>query len=650
MNGGYRRYGAVRTLAVLISGTVLAGCAGPSTRVLPRGEAPSKAFQEEIPLLEAANPVYIQESLRCLASEPRPSGSIGEIRAVEYMEKMLSGYGYEVERQSYTYETDGGMAEGCNLSGLRTSANQDGDILLIGTWHDTVSISPGAGKNGSGAAMFLEIARLLSALPTDTELRFVSFSGHEDGLMGVRHYVSRLSEREKQRIIGAVMLKPSGCQAGGELVIGTADGRGTMVGNMLREASGYEYSQMWSYQAAPGGENSVFMREEIPAVSIGQQFGSYEADTPLDLSSSVDAEALAQAAETVCSVAAEIMDARTPSMMAKSHSYNDRNYSFVQTKDTPSWFGETIETVQAGTGRTGMHLTVNMDSDGKTIEKYQFRMKWFGADQLITTNYYFTDGKLERIVPEAWEAGISFEEMKGLLEGFYGSSVGENKGASGIEYDWKDPEGGRFFALIPEEDRYLLEIREYTPDLAVLETRNGDGSLQEALKADSRCDACMELIAKVLPEMTGLEKITFFTDGAGGKSSYLTVMEHSTDREGEETAGWELGLDPANVLYQSGGWRDYTETVKKLTGFYGEILAKTKPELEKAYTSLQKDGASPDFSTAFTMFVLTDQPDETPGDWKEEVRFFYQSDECVDYRSQVRQNLKIQTEERAVTE
>lgn len=650
MNGWNRRWGAVQTLAVLVSGAVLAGCAGPSTRVLPRGQAPSRTVQEDIPLLEEADSLDIQKSLSRLAAEPRPAGSSGEKKAVDYMEQTLSHYGYKTERQTYTYETEEGMAEGCNLSGLRTSGNPDGDILLIGTWHDTAVSSPGAGKNGSGAAMFLEIARLLSELPTDTELRFVSFSGHEDELMGVRHYVSRLSDREKQRMIGAVMLEPSGCQAGGELVIGTADGRGTMVGNMLREASGYEYSQMWSYQAAPGGETSVFMREEIPAVSIGQQFESYEADTPLDLSSGIDAEALAQAAETVCSVAAEIMDARTPSMMAKSHSYNDRDYSFEQTKDTPSWFGESIETVQAGTGRTGRHLTVSMDSEGRTTERYQFHMKWFGSDQIMETSYYFTDGKLERIVPEAWEAGISFEEVKGLLEGFYGSPAGENKGTSGTEYDWQDPEGGRFFALIPEDGRYVLEIREYTPDPVVLEMRNGDGSLREALRADSRCDACMDLIAKVLPEMTGLEKITFFTDGAGRESSYLTVMEHAADRESTEAAGWELGVDPADILYQSGGWRDYTETVKQLTGFYGEILAKTEPELEKAYAALQKDGASPDFSTAFTMFVLTDQPDEAPGDWKEEVRFFYQSEECVDYRSQVRQNLKMQTEERAMTE
>ena len=669
MKGRCRADGRGKALAVLLSAAVLAGCAGPSTRVLPKGVASSKETQEEIPLLEDANPFYIRESFIHLSESPRPSGSSGEMNAVGYMEQLLKDYGYQVERQAYTYETETGPVEGCNLSAVRTSDNPDGDILLIGTWHDTALASPGAGKNGSGAAVLLEIARLLSDLPTDTELRFVSFSGHLDGLIGVRHYVSRLSSREKERMIGAIMLEPSGYQAGGELVIGTADGKHAMAGDMLQEASGLESGRRWNYQAVPGKETSVFMREEIPAVSVGQRFQSYEADTPLDLPASVDGEALAQTVDIICTAAAELMDPDTPSMMAKSHSYNDRDYSFVQTKDTPSWFGETIETVETGTGRTGMHLTVNMDNQGRTIEKYQFRMKWFGVDQLIMTDYYFTDGRLDLIVPEAAEAGIGFEEMKSRIEAFYGAPAGENTGPNGTEYDWQDPAGRRFFALIPAGDSYTLEIREYRPEPVLLEEHAGDGSLLGAGSADSRCGAYMELLSDAMLSGETVGKIAFFTDGAGGQTAYLTASE---DGDGQEAGGWELYLDPADAFYQNGDWKDYTGTVKQLAGFYGQILEKSEPELAAQYGALlemvkekrqgaaetgaapgshrAETGSSPDFVTAFTMFVLTDEPDGTPGEWKEEIGFFYQNEACVNYRSQVRQNLKLQTEESTETQ
>ena len=58
-------------------GTVLAvamaagGCAGPSTRVLPRENEKQQAEQEELPVLEEGNPFYLQEEVEILAASPR---------------------------------------------------------------------------------------------------------------------------------------------------------------------------------------------------------------------------------------------------------------------------------------------------------------------------------------------------------------------------------------------------------------------------------------------------------------------------------------------------------------------------------------------------------------------------------------------------
>lgn len=72
-------------------------------------------------------------------------------------------------------------------------------------------------------------------------------------------------------------------------------------------------------------------------------------------------------------MALEMMSTDTPSMMAKSHSYNDRDYAYVQKKDTPAWFGETTEFIQTETGRTGLLNGVNTDASGHQVEKYQFQ-------------------------------------------------------------------------------------------------------------------------------------------------------------------------------------------------------------------------------------------------------------------------------------
>ncbi len=123
-------------------------------------------------------------------------------------------------------------------------------------------------------------------------------------------------------------------------------------------------------------------------------------ETPLDLPETVDVEQVAQAVDVICGMALEMMSTDTPSMMAKAHSYNDRDYAFVQKKDTPAWFGESPEFVQAETGRTGILNGINTDASGRQVEKYQFRMKWFDVDQIILTDYYFTDGGLSLISVE----------------------------------------------------------------------------------------------------------------------------------------------------------------------------------------------------------------------------------------------------------
>ena len=47
-----------------------------------------------------------------------------------------------------------------------------------------------------GTSVTLELARALKNLPTDTEIRFVTFGAEENGLFGSQHYVENLSDDE----------------------------------------------------------------------------------------------------------------------------------------------------------------------------------------------------------------------------------------------------------------------------------------------------------------------------------------------------------------------------------------------------------------------------------------------------------------------
>lgn len=66
-------------------------------------------------------------------------------------------------------------------------------VLLIGHYDSTSEIpstlAPGVNDNGSGIALILEVARLLSSKQLDYSIRFVCFSAEEEELVGSRAYV-----------------------------------------------------------------------------------------------------------------------------------------------------------------------------------------------------------------------------------------------------------------------------------------------------------------------------------------------------------------------------------------------------------------------------------------------------------------------------
>ena len=61
-------------------------------------------------------------------------------------------------------------------------------IILCGHY-DTIN-GKGTNDNGSGVVSIFEVARLLRNIPTEYSIKFINFSGEEDGLIGSQHFVS----------------------------------------------------------------------------------------------------------------------------------------------------------------------------------------------------------------------------------------------------------------------------------------------------------------------------------------------------------------------------------------------------------------------------------------------------------------------------
>jgi hypothetical protein len=88
----------------------------------------------------------------------------------------------------------------------------DSDRLFLVTAHydtragnpmDTVSAAPGANDDGSGVALVLELARVMSKHEFDATIVFVAFPGEEQGLLGANQW-SEMARQKRLRVQGVL--------------------------------------------------------------------------------------------------------------------------------------------------------------------------------------------------------------------------------------------------------------------------------------------------------------------------------------------------------------------------------------------------------------------------------------------------------------
>lgn len=110
--------------------------------------------------------------------------------ALTWLKGKYTGMGYtstQFQEQSYSYA--GATCK--NLIVTKTGTLYPNTYVIICGHYDSIT-GTGTNDNGSGTAILLEVARLLRTIPTDYSIKFIHFSGEEDGLMGSQAYVSNV--------------------------------------------------------------------------------------------------------------------------------------------------------------------------------------------------------------------------------------------------------------------------------------------------------------------------------------------------------------------------------------------------------------------------------------------------------------------------
>ena len=135
--------------------------------------------------------LYLMYLENLTAFGPRVTGTEECVNASEYIYNQFESMGIEAE---YFYWEEGGLSSN-NIIGTLYGENQSSDeIYIICGHYDSVEGSPGADDDGSGTVAVITAAYLMSNAEFNHTIKFIAFSGEEQGLIGSYHYAQEAAQ------------------------------------------------------------------------------------------------------------------------------------------------------------------------------------------------------------------------------------------------------------------------------------------------------------------------------------------------------------------------------------------------------------------------------------------------------------------------
>lgn len=113
-------------------------------------------------------------------------GSAALTNVENWISSRYQSLGYTVELQEFTYSS--GTSN--NIIVTKTGTEYPDTYLIIDAHYDSTTNGVGTNDNGSGTVLLMEMARMLKNINTEYSIKFIHFSGEEDGLVGSSYYVN----------------------------------------------------------------------------------------------------------------------------------------------------------------------------------------------------------------------------------------------------------------------------------------------------------------------------------------------------------------------------------------------------------------------------------------------------------------------------
>lgn len=256
-----------------------------------------------------------------VAAEPRPLGTLAHDRARDYIIEQLRGLGLEpkvqratavVGREPLVY-----VAEIENIVARIEGGASSGPAVLVASHYDSALTSPGAGDDGAGVAVMLELARELRDRPQPGNAVILLFSdGEERGLLGARAFAQ--SHPWAKQVGAAINLEARG--SGGRPVLIELGGAASRLLALLEDARAPvmlgSYVTDGYRRSGNDTDFSVFRQAGWPGYNVAFFGDSASYHTARDTVERLDPATLAAHATVAMRLTRALIGASLPSLAA----------------------------------------------------------------------------------------------------------------------------------------------------------------------------------------------------------------------------------------------------------------------------------------------------------------------------------------------
>jgi hypothetical protein len=163
---------------------------------------PIKAPSTEVidMIIQLTEPLYLGFLENLASFGPRKTGTQACWDAGDWIYDQFKDMGLQVRYHNWSYSGETGSNIEATIPG--NDPNSD-EIYLVCAHYDSVSGSPGVDDDGSGVVAAMTAAYIMRNYSFNHTLRFVTFSGEEQGLLGSHEYVVE-AYNNGDNIVGAL--------------------------------------------------------------------------------------------------------------------------------------------------------------------------------------------------------------------------------------------------------------------------------------------------------------------------------------------------------------------------------------------------------------------------------------------------------------